>query len=105
MKIWRAVALKTNSVWALVANILPNASYTAMQTSIPATSWALREGFYYAPYKRDINTPNFVTTALAEVNGRQMRGYEITNTISQASTSQVIIWSSTVQSQNSIAIV
>ena len=105
IRIWRAVALKTNSVWSLVANILPNASYTAMQTSIPATSWALREGFYYAPYKRDQNTPNFVTTALAEVNGRQMRGYEITNTISQASTSQVIIWSSTVQSQNSIAIV
>jgi len=65
----------SSAPWALQSMTIPaNLSYTQMNTFIPSSSFKIREGIYWASYKKDVNSPNFASIDLALVNGRELRG-------------------------------
>ena len=73
-------------------------SYPAMNSEIPASLFKLKEGYYWSAYLRDktnvnISDPYLRTIELALQNGRQLRGYVFEHTISQSSTSKVVLFS------------
>jgi len=57
-------------------NTLGNASYPAMLSKIFLNNFKLKEGYWWAAYLRDMNTPNQMPDN-ALVNGRQLRSYAI----------------------------
>jgi hypothetical protein len=57
-------------------NTLGNASYPAMLSKLFLNNFKLKEGYWWAAYLRDMNTPN-QTPDNALVNGRQLRSYAI----------------------------
>lgn len=65
-KVIQAIAQESDSPWE-VNMITPS----GQETVLKASNFVLREGYMYAEFKRDLNTPN-VTNPIAE--GRVMRG-------------------------------
>ncbi len=59
-------------------NTIGNASYPAMLSKLFLNNFKLKEGYWWAAYLRDMNTPN-QTPDNALVNGRQLRSYAITH--------------------------
>jgi len=57
-------------------NTLGNASYPAMLSKLFLNNFKLKEGYWWAAYLRDMNTPNQMPDN-ALVNGRQLRSYAI----------------------------
>jgi hypothetical protein len=53
-----------------------NASYPAMLSKLYPNNFKLKEGYWWAAYLRDMNTPNQESDK-ALVNGRQLRSYAI----------------------------
>lgn len=82
-KRWLTVSVKSNGSddpWSMLVDIPANLSYTAMQSRILSGNFKIREGYYMATYKKDLNSPNFATTDLALINGRDLRGYAAIHT-------------------------
>ena len=93
------MGLRSNSVFNVDSVTTPvSGSYPAMNSEIPAALFKLKEGYYWSAYLRDktnVNTsdPYLKTIELALQNGRQLRGYVFEHTISQNSTSKVVLFS------------
>jgi hypothetical protein len=93
------MGIRSNSVFNVDSVTTPvSGSYPAMNSEIPAALFKLKEGYYWSAYLRDktnVNTsdPYLKTTELALQNGRQLRGYVFEHTISQSSTSKVVLFS------------
>jgi hypothetical protein len=96
------MGLRSNSVFNVDSvKTYANESYPVMETEIPSTLFALREGYYWASYLRDklnvnVADPYLATTTLALQNGRQLRGYAFEHTISQDSNQKVVLFSAKV---------
>ena len=93
------MGLRSNSVFNVDSVTTPvSGSYPAMNSEIPAALFKLKEGYYWSAYLRDktnVNTsdPYLRTVELALQNGRQLRGYVFEHTISQNSTTKVVLFS------------
>lgn len=93
------IGLRSNGVFNVNSVTTPvSGSYPAMDSEIPAALFKLKEGYYWSAYLRDktnINTsdPYLKTEALALQNGRQLRGYVFEHTITQKSTTKVVLFS------------
>jgi hypothetical protein len=93
------MGIRSNGVFNVDSVTTPvSGSYPAMNSEIPAALFKLKEGYYWSAYLRDktnVNTsdPYLRTIELALQNGRQLRGYVFEHTISQNSTSKVVLFS------------
>jgi hypothetical protein len=93
------MGIRSNGVFNVDSVTTPvSGSYPAMNSEIPAALFKLKEGYYWSAYLRDktnVNTsdPYLRTVELALQNGRQLRGYVFEHTISQSSTSKVVLFS------------
>jgi len=82
-KRWMTISVKSNGSddpWSMIIKIPANLSYTEMESRILSGNFQIREGYYMATYKKDLNSPNFASTQLALINGRDMRGYAAVHT-------------------------
>ena len=93
------MGLRSNGVFNVDSVTTPvSGSYPAMNSEIPAALFKLKEGYYWSAYLRDktnvnLSDPYLRTIELALQNGRQLRGYVFEHTISQNSTSKVVLFS------------
>lgn len=93
------MGIRSNSVFNVDSVTTPaSGSYPAMNSEIPAALFKLKEGYYWSAYLRDktnvnLSDPYLRTIELALQNGRQLRGYVFEHTISQSSTSKVVLFS------------
>ena len=72
-----SIGFRSNKAFSVPEiNTLGNASYPAMLSKIFLNNFKLKEGYWWAAYLRDMNTPN-QTPDNALVNGRQLRSYAI----------------------------
>jgi hypothetical protein len=78
IKKWHQIAVKTQgntNLWSLDEVVIPeNLSYSEMESRILSNSFSIKEGYQSANYKRDLNSPNYASAALALINGRELRG-------------------------------
>jgi len=105
-KRFMAIGIKSTGNYELTSVKIPaNQTYSEMESFIPSTSFRLLEGYAWASYKGDQNSPNFATPQLARLNGRAMRGTYATHLITQKSSGISVIFAvnvSTIKSESKI---
>lgn len=74
-----SIGFRSNKVFSVPEiTTIGNASYPAMLSMIYSNNFKLKEGYWWAAYLRDMNTPNQDPNK-ALVNGRELRSYAITH--------------------------
>jgi hypothetical protein len=75
-------------------NIPAFASYTAMATTVLPEVIKTRENGFFYEFPRDENDPRFTgQVALARINGRQLRGYFIIQTVEYEGETKFVLFS------------
>ncbi len=104
IKRFMRLGLKTDGLYELSSVKIPaNQTYGEMESSIPSTNFQVLEGYSFANYKNDQNSPNFATPTEARINGRPLRGTYATHIITQKSSGKSIIFAANVLTVNSPA--
>jgi hypothetical protein len=87
-----SIGLRSNKVFSVPEiTTIGNASYPAMLSMIYSNNFKLKEGYWWAAYLRDMNTPNQLP-ANALVNGRELRSYAIIHTIEYANNEKAVLF-------------
>ena len=87
-----SIGLRSNKVFSVPEiKTIGNASYPAMLSMIYSNNFKLKEGYWWAAYLRDMNTPNQLP-ANALVNGRELRSYAIIHTIEYANNEKAVLF-------------
>ena len=95
VKRFLALAFDSNMIWSAVKIRIPaNEEYPlGMESRLIESKFRLKEGFYYAEFLKDMNTPNFSNAVLALINGRDLRGRVIEITLENGHDEHVVLFS------------
>lgn len=98
------IGIKTDGLYELSSIKIPaNQTYSEMESYIPSGSFQILEGYSFASYKNDQNSPNFATPTEARILGRPLRGVYATQVITQKSSGKSTIFAVNVETINSPA--
>lgn len=87
-----SIGFRSNKVFSVPEiTTIGNASYPAMLSMIYSNNFKLKEGYWWAAYLRDMNTPNQDPNK-ALVNGRELRSYAIIHKIEYANNEKAVLF-------------
>lgn len=88
-----AISEESNEVWSCPEIEVPaNAQFpTGMISRLIKSKFVNKEGVFYAPFLKDMNSPNFATQNEALIGGRDLRGHVLRITLENDSTTPVVL--------------
>jgi hypothetical protein len=87
-----SIGLRSNKVFSVPSiTTQASASYPAMKSMLYPNSFKLKEGYWWAAYLRDMNSPN-KTEEQGLINGRELRGYAIIHKAEYSSNEKAVLF-------------
>lgn len=87
-----SIGFRSNKVFSIPSiTTQATASYPAMKSMLYPNNFKLKEGYWWAAYLRDMNSPN-KTEEQGLINGRELRGYAIIHKAEYSSNEKAVLF-------------